>query len=412
MAWTIPSISSLRGTSKVAGQRRKPVYLDYGATTPVDPRVAEQMSRCLMAQGNFGNSGSRTHAYGWEAEEAVEQARVQVAKVLNADPREVIFTSGATESDNLALKGVAEAEVAAGGKRRHIVTSALEHKAILDPCAVLEARGFEVTYLAPERDGRVPVEQVQAALREDTLLVSIMHANNEIGVINDIAAIGKVCRKNNVIFHSDVAQSFGKVPIDVKAQSVDLLSISGHKIYGPKGVGALYIRRDPAVPLASQMHGGGQEMGYRSGTIATHQVVGLGSASALCAADMEAEGERILALRDRFWAHLKQIPGTVLNGVESPRLQGNLNVGFAGVDGETLIMALDDVAAANGSACNSTSVRPSHVLLALGLPEDLAHASLRFTFGRFTTEEEVDFAASRVADVVGGLQARNSAVST
>ncbi len=365
-----------------------------------------------MAQGNFGNSGSRTHAYGWEAEEAVEQARVQVASVLNADPREVIFTSGATESDNLALKGVVDAEIAAGGKRRHIVTSAIEHKAILDPCAVLESRGFEVTYLAPQREGLVPVEQVREALREDTLLVSIMHANNEIGVINDIGAIGEVCRENNVIFHSDIAQSFGKVPIDVKAQAVDLLSISGHKIYGPKGVGALYIRRDPAVPLVAQMHGGGQEMGYRSGTIATHQVVGLGSASALCAADMAVDGERIEALRDRFWAHLKQIPGTVLNGVESPRLQGNLNVGFAGVDGETLIMALDDVAAANGSACNSTSVRPSHVLLALGLPEDLAHASLRFTFGRFTTEEEVDYAASRVADVVGGLQARNSAVST
>lgn len=394
----------------MAGQRRKPVYLDYGATTPVDPRVAEKMSRCLMAQGNFGNSGSRTHAYGWEAEEAVEQARVQVAELLNADPREVIFTSGATESDNLALKGVAEAELAANGTRRHIITSALEHKAILDPCAVLEAQGFEVTYLAPQRDGRVPVEQVQAALRKDTLLVTIMHANNEIGVINDIGAIGAVCRENNVIFHSDVAQSFGKIPLDVKALEVDLLSISGHKIYGPKGVGALYIRRDPAVPLTPQMHGGGQEMGYRSGTIATHQVVGLGSASALCAQDMAAEGDRILALRERFWAHLKQIPGTVLNGVESPRLQGNLNVGFAGVDGETLIMALDDVAAANGSACNSTSVRPSHVLLAMGVPEDLAHASLRFTFGRFTTEEEVDFAASRVADVVGGLQARNSAV--
>lgn len=363
-----------------------------------------------MAQGNFGNSGSRTHSYGWEAEEAVEQARVQVASLLNADPREVIFTSGATESDNLALKGVAEAELTAGGKRRHIITSAIEHKAILDPCAVLAGKGFDITYLAPKSDGLVPVEQVQAALREDTLLVSIMHANNEIGVINDIGAIGAVCRKNDVIFHSDIAQSYGKLPIDVKAQALDLLSISGHKIYGPKGVGALYIRREPALALTPQMHGGGQEMGFRSGTMATHQVVGLGSASAICAADMVSEGERIQALRDRFWAHLKQVPGTVLNGVESPRLPGNLNVGFAGVDGETLIMALDDVAAANGSACNSASVRPSHVLLAMGIPEALAHASLRFTFGRFTTEEEVDFAASRVADVVGRLQARSSAV--
>lgn len=393
----------------MAQQRRRPVYLDYGATTPVDPRVAEQMSRCLMAQGNFGNSGSRTHSYGWEAEEAVEQARVQVASLLNADPREVVFTSGATESDNLALKGVAEAELAAGGRRRHIITSAIEHKAILDPCAVLAERGFEVTYLAPQSDGRVPVEQVQAALRDDTLLVSIMHANNEIGVINDIGAIGAICRKQNVIFHSDIAQSFGKVPIDVKAQAVDLLSISGHKIYGPKGIGALYIRREPPLALTPQMHGGGQEMGYRSGTIATHQVVGLGSASAICAEDMDAAQQRIRTLRDRFWAHLKQVPGTVLHGVESPRLAGNLNIGFAGVDGETLIMALDDVAAANGSACNSKSVRPSHVLLAMGVPEDIAHASLRFTFGRFTTEEEVDFAASRVADVVGQLQARSSA---
>ena len=390
-------------------QRRRPVYLDYGATTPVDPRVAEQMSRCLMAQGNFGNSGSRTHSYGWEAEEAVEQARVQVASLLNADPREVVFTSGATESDNLALKGVAEAELAAGGTRRHIITSAIEHKAILDPCAVLAERGFEVTYLAPQSDGRVPVEQVQAALRDDTLLVSVMHANNEIGVINDIGAIGAICRQQNVIFHSDIAQSFGKVPIDVKAQAVDLLSISGHKIYGPKGIGALYIRREPPLALIPQMHGGGQEMGYRSGTIPTHQVVGLGSASAICAEDMDAAQQRIRALRDRFWAHLKQVPGTVLHGVESPRLAGNLNIGFAGVDGETLIMALDDVAAANGSACNSKSVRPSHVLLAMGVPEDIAHASLRFTFGRFTTEEEVDFAASRVADVVGQLQARSSA---
>ena len=377
------------------------VYLDYAATTPVDPRVAEKMQACLLPDGTFGNPASRSHYYGWQAEEAVEEARAQVARLINADPREIVWTSGATESDNLAIKGVAE-----GAARRHIVTSAIEHKAVLDTCAYLETRGFEVTYLVPGADGIVTPEQVSAVLRPDTLLVSLMHANNEIGVINDVAAVAGMCRKQGVLMHVDAAQSAGKVPIDVQTMPLDLISLSGHKIYGPKGVGALYVRRNPPFRLSAQIHGGGHERGMRSGTLPTHQIVGLGEACDIMRREMDGENERILNLRRRLWSLLGQVPGAVLNGDEQQRLPGCLNVAFAGVDGETLLLALDDIAVSSGSACTSASVEPSYVLRALGVPDDLAHASLRFSIGRFSTGEEVDYAAGRVAEVVSGLQAR------
>ena len=379
--------------------QRKAVYLDYAATTPVDPRVAQKMSACLLVEGNFGNPASRSHVFGWEAEEAVENARTQVAAVLNADPREIVWTSGATESDNLALKGVAD-----GADKRHIVTSAIEHKAVLDTCEYLEGKGFHVTYLKPAADGIIRPEQVADALDDDTLITSIMHVNNETGVVNDVAAIGAVCRARGVLMHTDAAQSFGKLPLDVQTMAIDLISISGHKIYGPKGIGALYVRREPPVHLTPLIHGGGHERGMRSGTLATHQIVGLGEAAAIMLREREREHERLLNLRKRLWSHLKQIPGAVLNGSEEQRLPGLINVGFSGVDGETLLMALDDVAVSSGSACTSASVEPSYVLRALGVDDELAHASLRFTVGRFTTEEEVDYAAGRIAEVVTRLR--------
>lgn len=385
---------------------RKAVYLDYAATTPVDPRVAQKMSACLLVEGNFGNPASRSHVYGWQAEEAVEEARSQVAQLINADPREIVWTSGATESDNLAIKGVAD-----GAEKRHIVTSAIEHKAVLDTCKYLETKGFEVTYLDPGADGIVEPLQVSEVLRPDTLIVSIMHVNNEIGVINDIAAIGAVCREAGVLMHSDAAQSGGKVPIDVRAMPVDMISLSAHKMYGPKGMGALYVRREPPLKLTPLIHGGGHERGMRSGTLATHQIVGMGEASAILSRDMERENARITALRLRLWEQLGKIPGTLLNGDAQRRVPGILNVSFAGVDGETLLMALDDVAVSSGSACTSASVEPSYVLRALRVPDDLAHASLRFTVGRYTTEEDVDFAAARVAEVVAALRGEQSAAS-
>jgi cysteine desulfurase len=383
---------------------RKVVYLDYAATTPVDPRVAQKMSACLLVEGNFGNPASRSHVFGWQAEEAVEEARTQVASLLNADPREIIWTSGATESDNLAIKGPADRS-----SRRHIVTSCIEHKAVLDTCAYLETKGFEVSYLRPGTDGLITAEQVAQALRPDTLLVSIMHANNEIGVVNDIGAIAAVCREAGVLMHSDAAQSAGKVPIDVKKLGVDMLSLSAHKMYGPKGMGALYVRREPPIPMTPLIHGGGHERGLRSGTLATHQIVGMGEASVILERNMQQENERILGLRERLLAHLRQLPDTQLNGHESARLPGLINVAFAGVDGETLLMALDDVAVSSGSACTSASVEPSFVLKAIGLADDLAHASLRFTVGRFTTVEDVDFAAARVVEVVQKLRGRTNA---
>jgi cysteine desulfurase len=385
---------------------RKTVYMDYAATTPVDPRVAQKMSACLLVEGNFGNPASRSHVYGWRAEEAVEHARTQVAKLINADPREIVWTSGATESDNLAIKGVAD-----GALKRHIVTSAIEHKAVLDTCRYLETKGFEVTYLDPGPDGVVEPGQVHDVLRPDTLIVSIMHVNNEIGVINDIASIGAVCREAGVLMHSDAAQSGGKVPIDVRAMPVDMISLSAHKMYGPKGMGALYVRREPPLKLTPLIHGGGHERGMRSGTLATHQIVGMGEASAILLRDMERENARITSLRLRLWERLGKIPGTRLNGDETRRVPGILNVSFPGVDGETLLMALDDVAVSSGSACTSASVEPSYVLRALGVPDELAHASLRFTVGRYTTEEDVDFAAQRAAEVVAALRGEQSAVS-
>ena len=380
--------------------RAKALYLDYSATTPVDPRVAERMSECLLAEGTFGNPASRSHAYGWEAEELVETARAQVATLIHADPREIVWTSGATESDNLAIKGVVEA---AGGQ--HVVTTSYEHKAVLDTCAWLEGLGVDVTYLAPDAEGLVAPAMVADAIRDDTAIVSIMHANNEIGVLNDIRAIGAVCRERGVPFHTDATQSVGKMDVDVQRDNIDLLSLSAHKLYGPKGIGALFVRREPPLKVAAQIHGGGHERGMRSGTLATHQIVGLGEACRICAEEMPAEACRIGALRERLWAHLKQLPGTCLNGSEVHRLPGNLNVSFADVDGETLLLALDDLAVSSGSACTSATVEPSYVLRALGVPDALAHASVRFSIGRATTAAQVDFAAQRVVETVDKLRA-------
>jgi cysteine desulfurase len=388
------------------------VYLDYAATTPVDPRVAQKMSACLLTDGNFGNPASRSHLFGWRAEESVEEARAQVAQLLNADPREIVWTSGATEADNLALKGVAEfygAGDVATRPRRHIITSRTEHKAVVDSCAYLETRGFDVTWLQPDVSGIIAPEQVADAIRTDTLIVSIMHANNEIGVINDIAAIGKICRERGVFYHVDAAQSAGKLPIDLEQLNVDLMSLSAHKMYGPKGVGVLYVRRHPPVKLVPQIHGGGHERGMRSGTLATHQCVGMGEASRILGEVMEAENARIQALRDRFHSQLRGLGGVLLNGDAERRLPGNLNLSFAGVDGETLLLALDDLAVSTGSACTSATVEPSYVLKAIGVPDELAHASLRITFGRYTTETDVDFAAARVNEVVRKLRARSAA---
>lgn len=376
----------------------KPVYLDYSATTPVDPRVAQKMSGCLLTDGDFGNPASTSHAYGWDAAELVEAAREQVARLIGADPRGIVWTSGATEADNLALKGVFEA--AGGG---HLVTTSYEHKAVLDTARHLESHGVRVSYVAPGADGLVAPAAIEAAIEADTVLVSVMHVNNELGTVNDIAAIGRACRDRGVLFHTDAAQSAGKLPIDVAADCLDLVSISAHKMYGPKGVGALYVRREPPLKLAAQIHGGGHERGMRSGTLATHQVVGMGEACRLAALGMDEEHRRVAALRDRLWAHIKQIPGTRLNGSLDHRLPGNLNVAFGGVDGETLLMALDNVAVSSGSACTSATVEPSYVLRAIGLADDLAASSLRLTLGRFTTEREVDFAATRLAEVVGAL---------
>ncbi|MEQ9451925.1 MAG: IscS subfamily cysteine desulfurase [Pseudomonadales bacterium] len=378
-----------------------PIYLDYAATSPMDPRVAQAMADCLTVYGNFGNPASRSHAFGWRAEEAVEQARGMVARALGADVREIIWTSGATESDNLALKGPA---MVPNQPRRHIVTSAVEHKAVLDTCAYLETQGFEVVYLKPDNHGRIEAEVVADAIRDDTLMVSIMHVNNELGTINDVHAIGAVCRQAGVLFHVDAAQSFGKLDIDVVADNIDLLSVSGHKLYGPKGVGFLYIRREPPVKMTPLIHGGGHERGFRSGTLATHQIVGLGKATELMMAHMHLEQVRISELKERFLRYINQLDGTVINSHPEYNLPSIVNVGFAGVDGETLLLALDDLAVSSGSACTSASVEPSYVLRAINVPDDLAHASLRFSFGRFTTEQEIDHAGARVGEVVTRLR--------
>ncbi len=378
-----------------------PIYLDYAATTPVDARVAEVMSRHLTMDGVFGNPASRSHAYGWQAEAAVEEARRQVAGLINADPREVVWTSGATESDNLAIKGCARFHAERG---RHIVTSRIEHKAVLDTCSQLEREGFEISWLEPDADGLIHPDQVADAIRDDTILVSVMHVNNEIGVINDIAAIGAVCRERGVHFHVDAAQSAGKVPVDLARMPVDLMSFSAHKVYGPKGAGALYVRRRPRVRLEAQIHGGGHERGMRSGTLAVHQIAGMGEAFRIAAAEMAAENDRILALRERLWLGLSRIDAVHLNGSASQRVAGILNLSFDFVEGESLVMALKDLAVSSGSACTSASMEPSYVLKALGVDEDLAHASIRFSLGRYTTEEEIDRTLALVSDAVDRLR--------
>ena len=378
-----------------------PIYLDYLSTTPVDPRVVEVMSACLSNEGVFGNPASRSHVFGWKAEEAVENARNQVAELINADPREIVWTSGATESDNLAIKGVARFYHKKG---KHIVTSKIEHKAVLDTCRQLEREGYEVTYLDPDEQGLTTPDMIKAALRDDTILVSVMHANNEIGVVNDVAGIGEICRDSGVLLHVDAAQGAGKVALDMEAMKVDLLSMSAHKMYGPKGVGALYVRRKPRVRLEAQMHGGGHERGMRSGTLATHQLVGFGEAARIARDEMQAEADRLAALRHRFWDAISDIPEVHINGDRDQRLPGALNVSFAFVEGESLIMSLRDLAISSGSACTSASLEPSYVLRALGLNDELAHSSLRFSFGRFTTEAEVDHAAKCVRNAVEKLR--------
>ena len=378
-----------------------PIYLDYSATTPVDPRVAKLMCDCLTLEGNFGNPASRSHVFGWKAEEAVENARRQVADLVNADPREIVWTSGATESDNLAIKGVAHFYASKG---KHIITSKIEHKAVLDTTRQLEREGFEVTYLEPGEDGIITPAMVEAALRDDTILVSIMHVNNEIGTINDIAAIGELTRSRGILFHVDAAQSTGKVAIDLENMKVDLMSFSAHKTYGPKGIGALYVRRKPRVRLEAQMHGGGHERGMRSGTLATHQIVGMGEAFRIAKEDMAKDTAHVLALRDRFLKQVEDMEELYVNGSLTQRVPHNLNLSFNYVEGESLIMALKDLAVSSGSACTSASLEPSYVLRALGRNDELAHSSIRFTFGRFTTEEEVDYAAQKVRQAVDKLR--------
>ena len=375
------------------------VYLDYAATTPVDPRVVEVMMRHLGPEGTFANPASRSHLYGWLAEEAVENARRQVADALNADPREIVWTSGATEADNLAIKGVVEQR--GGG---HVITAASEHKAVLDPCGWLERSGVPVTYLAPGADGRIDPRAVADALREDTVLVSIMHANNETGVINDIGAIGALCRERGVLFHTDAAQTMGKLPLDVRETAVDLVSLCAHKIYGPKGIGALYVRRHPDVRVAAQIHGGGHERGMRSGTLPAHQIVAMGEALSLAMASRDEENERIAALRDRLWDGIRTLPGVSLNGAGAPRLPGHMNVAFEGLEGEMLLTALTGVAVSTGSACTSASLEPSYVLKAMGVSDSLAHGSLRFSVGRFTDETQIDTVIQNVTQVVTRLR--------
>jgi len=380
---------------------QKPIYFDYLATTPVDPRVAEKMMECLTLEGNFGNAASRSHMFGWKAEEAVENARRQVADLINSDPREIVWTSGATESDNLALKGVAHFYQKKG---KHIITSKIEHKAVLDSCRQLEREGYEVTYLDPDSNGLTTPEAVAEALRDDTILVSIMHANNEIGIVNDIAGIGEVTRNAGVLLHVDGAQSAGKIPIDLEQMKVDLMSFSAHKMYGPKGVGALYVRRKPRVRIEAQIHGGGHERGMRSGTLATHQIVGMGEAAHIAREEMAGEAERLIALRQRFWDGISDIEEVHMNGDLEARLPGAMNISIAFVEGESLIMSLKGLAVSSGSACTSASLEPSYVLRALGLSDELAHSSLRFSFGRFTTEQDVDSAVEELRHAVGKLR--------
>ena len=380
-------------------QLKFPIYLDYSATTPIDPRVAEKMIPFLTEK--FGNPASRSHSYGWEAEEAVENARAEVARLLNADPKEIIWTSGATESDNLAIKGAAHFYQSRG---KHLITVKTEHKAVLDTCRELEREGFEVTYLPVQENGLIDLEVFKAAIRPDTIVVSVMFVNNEIGVIQDIPAIGEICREKGIIFHVDATQAPGKVRIDLNELKVDLMSLSAHKVYGPKGIGALYVRRKPRVRLEAQMHGGGHERGFRSGTLATHQIVGMGEAFRIAREEMDEEQARIARLRDRMWNGIKDMEEVYINGDLEHRVPNNLNVSFNFVEGESLIMAIKELAVSSGSACTSASLEPSYVLRALGRNDELAHSSIRFTLGRFTTEEEIDFAVKLLNDKIGKLR--------
>ncbi|MDB9864184.1 IscS subfamily cysteine desulfurase [Candidatus Thioglobus sp.] len=378
-----------------------PTYMDYSSTTPVDARVAKKMAKFLTMEGDFGNPASRSHFYGWQAEKAVDEARSQVADLVGADPREIVWTSGATESNNLAIKGIAHFYEKRG---KHIITLKTEHKAVLDTCRQLEREGFEVTYLDPLPNGLLDMDVFKKTIREDTILASIMHVNNEIGVIQDLQAIGDICRENKVFFHVDAAQSVGKLEINLESLPVDLMSFSAHKIYGPKGMGALYVSRKPRVRLEAQMHGGGHERGMRSGTLATHQIVGIGEAFAIAKAEMKDEGIRVQKLRDRLLAGFSDMEEVVVNGDLDQRISGNLNISFNYVEGESLMMAISDVAVSSGSACTSSSLEPSYVLRALGLTDELAHSSIRFSVGRYTTEKDVDDAVTLVREKVQKLR--------
>ena len=378
-----------------------PIYMDYASTTPVDPRVAKKISDHLTLDGNFGNPASRSHKFGWKAEESVEEARSHVANLVGCDPREIVWTSGATEADNLAIKGIANFYQSKG---KHIITSKIEHKAVLDPCRQLERDGFEVTYLEPNEGGLITVEAILDAIREDTILISIMHINNELGTINDLESIGKIAREKGIFFHVDAAQSTGKVPIDLSTLPVDLMSFSAHKTYGPKGVGALFVRRKPRVRIEAQMHGGGHERGMRSGTLATHQIVGMGEAFRIAKEEMDGDIKKIRSLHNKFYDSISKIEEIYVNGDMNNKVSNILNISFAYVEGESLIMALKDIAVSSGSACTSASLEPSYVLRALGRKDELASSSIRFSFGRFTTEEDVDYTLSLINHAVDRLR--------
>ena len=379
-----------------------PIYLDYAATTPVDPRVAEKMMQFLTMDGEFGNPASRSHRFGWQAEEAVEIARSQIAELINADPREIVFTSGATESNNLAIKGAADFYRKKG---KHLITVKTEHKATLDTMRQLEREGYEVTYLEPQTDGMVTIEMLEAAIRPDTTVISVMFVNNEIGVVQDIAAIGELCRSKGIVFHVDSAQAAGKVDIDLQTLKVDLMSFSAHNVYGPKGIGALFVRRKPRIRLEAQMHGGGHERGMRSGTLPTHQIVGMGEAFRIAKLEMAEENQRITALRDRLLEGVKDIEQVFLNGNREHRVPQITNISFNYVEGESLIMALKDIAVSSGSACTSASLEPSYVLRALGMSDELAHSSIRFSIGRYTTEQQIDHTIKIVHQAIEKLRA-------
>jgi len=379
----------------------KPLYFDYASTTPVDQRVINKMKDCLSLDGNFGNPGSRSHAFGWQAEELVEEARINVSSLVNCDPREIIWTSGATESDNLAIKGAANFYKEKGN---HIITSKIEHKAVLDTCRQLESEGFEVTYLDPNEKGEISIESIEENIREETTLVSLMHINNEIGVVNDIEMIGELCRNKGIIFHVDAAQSAGKIEIDLSQLKVDLMSFSAHKIYGPKGIGALFVRRRPRIRLQPLFHGGGQERGIRAGTLPTHQIVGMGEAFKLSQTEMESDLSKISSYRDILWNGLSEMEEIYVNGSFDNGYPGIFNLSFNYVEGESLIMALKNIAVSSGSACTSASLEPSYVLRAIGRPDELAHSSIRFSFGRFTKEEEVKSTVKLVQESVAQLR--------